>query len=225
MIPMTFQELALNPVFEFNQSDKIRMVDGDVLDGKKLREIFITTIFAKFLDSGCLTDNAITNKRVFVCYNPEERSGIDTAIFIPENPILAEKGSERFIAVAGKSSLNYVIQVKEYFDYNEFRGKIETPKEFNVQKFNVGKLMSYDEIILIYIRGFCELDIEQIRKDLEQHNLGKKKIYIIGMLYQENIKDNIKYMLLDINSGEGDFVDVGNCDFFQTFPIKIKDMR
>ena len=186
-VEMKTEDLAINPVFEFKEKDKIVLgPTNTVLDGKKLRELFVTTIFAKYLDSlEYLDDFEIKGKEILIGFT-EQDTGTDTAIFI-SNSILAKDGEKFFRAIAGKSSLNFFIQVKEYFSYEEFKAKIVYPKDFTIDKLNVSKLKSYSELILVYVRSFTRINFYDVKKDLEANGLGDKSIILIGTIASEEL--------------------------------------
>ena len=179
-IPMSDKDLAVNPVFEFKESDRIPVSPTSTVDGKRLRELFVTSIYAGYLD-GLSEYNGfkIKDRRLFIAY-PEQDSSVDSAIFITEMAPLVRDGNYLFRAIAGKSSLSLYIQVKEYYQYNDFQQAILYPKAFQVSNLGVAKLRSYTELILVYVRSFCTIDFSDIKKDLVRNGLAGKNIVLIG---------------------------------------------
>jgi hypothetical protein len=181
-IPMSEKDLAVNPVFEFKKSDRIPLTPTLTVDGKRLRELFVTAIYAGYLD-GLREYNGfkIKDQRVFIGY-PEQDTGVDTAIFVTEMAPLVQDGNYLFRAIAGKSTLSLYIQVKEYYQYSDFQQAIVYPKAFQIGNLGVAKLRSYTELILVYVRSFCTINFSDIKKDLARHGLEGKNIVLIGTM-------------------------------------------
>ena len=215
-VEMTEQELFANPVFEFKESDKIHLNrTSTLINGQRLRELFVTTIFAKYLDNLEYYDNhRVKDNMVFIGYT-ETDTGTDTAIFITKNALLVQDGNYFFRAIAGKSSLCLYIQVKEYYQYKDFQQKIIYPKSFDINNLNVDKLKSYDELILVYIRSFCNLNFNEIKKDLKKNGLSDKHIILIGT---EALGGEIprEYCFWDFKKDEVYTTPITPCNLFQT---------
>ena len=180
-IQMTPEDLAANPVLEFKEADKIKLIGSNIIvDGKKLRELFVTSIFAKYLDGlDSYEGFTIKGKNILLGYAEEDR-GTDAVIFVT-NDILVNEGNYSYRAIAGKSSLAFYVQVKEYYNFEDFRAKIVYPKDFNLNQLNVNKLKSYDELILIYVRSFSRVSYSELKTALVNNGLGDKNIILIGM--------------------------------------------
>ena len=179
-IPMSPKDLAVNPVFEFKQCDKIPLTPTTAINGKRLRELFVTTIYAGYLDGLNDYDGfKIRDQRILISY-PELDSGVDSAIFITPGAPLVKDGDHLFRAIAGKSSLAFYIQVKEYYHYNDFQQAIIYPKPFQVSNLSIAKLRSYTELILVYVRSFCTISFSDVKEDLARHGLANKNIVLIG---------------------------------------------
>jgi len=180
-IPMTAKDLSVNPVFEFKQSDRIPLGMSSEIDGKRLRELFVTLIYAGYLDR-LVEYNGFTirGKRMFIGYS-EDDTGVDTTIFITQNAPLISDGEYTFRAIAGRSSLAFYIQVKEYYEYDDFQKAILHPKDFRINNLGVARLRSYRDLILIYVRSFCSVSFNDVKADLARHGLAGKNIVLIGM--------------------------------------------
>jgi hypothetical protein len=178
-IAMTEKDLAANPVLEFKESDKIQISPTRKIDGKKLRELFVATIFVTYLDSlHSYDDFEIKGKNIFVGYT-EKDTGTDVVIFITDG--IKVNGPEgAYFAIDGNSTLTFHIQVKEYFSYEQFQSLITYPKDFDIKNLNVNKLKSYNELILIYVRTFTRIDFQKIKADLKTKELSKNHIILIG---------------------------------------------
>jgi hypothetical protein len=179
-VEMTAKDLSENPVFEFKQRDKIP-VRNRVIDGKRLRELYVTSVFASYLD-GLPAYNGfpITGRRMLIGY-PEQDTGIDTAIFVTEDAPIISDGSYAFRAIAGKSSLSFYIQTKEYYNFNDFQQSIVHPKPFEIRDLGIDKLRTYQDMILIYVRSFCTINFNEVKADLARHGLAGRHIVLIGM--------------------------------------------
>jgi hypothetical protein len=102
-IPLSHKDLAVSLVFEFKQSDRIPLTPTVAIDGKRLRELFVTMIYALYLDGlGEYDGFKVKGGRVFIGY-PEQDRSVDSAIFITHNAPLVRDGDHLFRAVAGKS--------------------------------------------------------------------------------------------------------------------------
>lgn len=179
-IALTYQDVTTNPCLEFKESDKIYLTPSKVIDGKKFREIFVTTIYALYIDSlEIFNGYKIKDSTIYVGYC-EKDTGIDTTIIITEKSLLFEDKGKLYWGIAGKSSRQVLIQVKEYFDYKEFKSSFIYPKKFDINRFNIDKLKSYDELILIYVRSFTIVDFDEIKKDLIKTGLSGKNIILVG---------------------------------------------
>jgi hypothetical protein len=180
-IKMTPEDLSANPALEFKESDNIKLIGTNTfIDGKKLRELFVAAIFAKYLDSLDRYEGfEIKGKHILLGYAEEDR-GTDAVIFIT-NDMLGNDNNYFYRAIAGKSSLAFYLQVKEYYNFEDFRAKIVYPKDFNLAHLNINKLKSYNESILIYVRSFSRVSYSELKSELLNNGLGDKNIILIGM--------------------------------------------
>jgi hypothetical protein len=218
-IPMTAKDLSLNPVFELKQSDRIPIGRRSHIDGKRLRELFVTMIYAGYLDR-LVEYKGLTIKgnRMLIAY-PEDDTGVDTAIFItPDAPLISD-GKYTFRAIEGKSSLAFYIQVKEYYQYNDFQKAILYPKVFRVSNLSVARLGSYADLILIYVRSFCTINFKEVKADLTRHGLAGKNIVIIGtesLSTDSSGKLTNEYILWDFKQDSVFTTPIPVCDLFHT---------
>jgi hypothetical protein len=209
-IPISNKEMFVNPVFELKASDRILIKDNLIINGQKLKELFITTIFAKYLDRLDSYDDFEIKGKMFTIGWDKFDNGIDTIIFITD-PLFFKHQGKWCQAIAELSSLMFFIQVKEYFDYSSFQATLNYPKAFNIKRLNISKLRSYQELILIYVRDFCELNYGQIEADLQYHGLEGKNIIVCG---QEYIVGTIpsNYVFFDFRKGDLFYTPIGSCD-------------
>lgn|GEM_PF-1129803 len=218
-IPMTAKDLSVNPVFEFKQSDRIPLNSSSDIDGKRLRELFVTMIYAGYLDRLVEYNGfKIRGKRMLIGY-PESDTGVDTAVFITQDAPLISDGKYSFRAIAGKSSLAFLIQVKEYFQYDDFQKAILHPKDFRISNLDVSRLRSYGDLILIYIRSFCAISFKDVKMDLARNGLSDRNIVLIGMeaLSADPPGELAKeYTLWDFKKDDVFTIPIPFCDLFQT---------
>src|ERR1035437_3208730 len=218
-IPMTAKDLSLNPVFEFKQRDRIPVRRSSCIDGKRLRELFVTTIYATCLDRLVEFNGfQIKGNRMLIAY-PEDDRGVDTAIFITQDAPLISDGKYTFRAIAGKSALAFYIQVKEYYQYDDFQKAILYPKAFRVGELGAERLGSYSGLVLIYIRSFCTINFKEVKADLARHDLAGMNIVIIGT---EALSTDFRaelprdYILWDFKQNSVFTTTIPVCDLFQT---------
>jgi hypothetical protein len=218
-IPMTAKDLSVNPVFEFKQSDRIPLGRSSDIDGKRLRELFVTLIYAGYLDRLAEYNGfTIRGKRMLIGY-AEDDTGIDTAIFITQDVPLISDGKYSFRAIAGKSSLAFYIQVKEYYQYNDFQKAILHPETFRISNLGVARLRAYGDLILIYVRSFCAVNFKDVKADLARHGLAGRNIVLIGMeaLSADPPGELPKeYILWDFKQDAVFTTPIPTCDLFQT---------
>lgn len=201
--------MFLNPVFELKASDRILIKNNLIINGQKLKELFITTIFAKYLDRLDSYNDFEIKGKMFIVGWDEFDNGIDTFISITD-PLFFQHQGKWCQAIAGLSSLMFFIQVKEYFDYNSFQATLNYHKAFDIQRLNINRLRSYEELILIYVRDFCELNYGQIEADLHYHGLESKNIIVCGQEYVEGIIP-INYVFFDFRKGDLFYTPIGYC--------------
>lgn len=140
----------------------------------------MTTIYAMYIDSlESFNGYKVKDSTIYVGYC-EVDTGVDTTIIITEKSLLFEDKGQLYWGIAGKSSCQILVQVKEYFDYNEFKSDFIFPKKFDINKFNVGKLKSYDSLILIFVRSFTAVDFDELKNDLVKAGLNGKDIILFS---------------------------------------------
>ncbi len=216
-VPMTAKDLAVNPVFEFKQRDRIPIGRDSEIDGKRIRELFVTLIYAGYLDRLLEYDGfKIRGSRMLIAY-PEDDTGVDTAIFITQDAPLISDGNYSFRAIAGKSTLSFYVQVKEYYEYDDLKKAIVHPEAFRISNLGVARLQSYRDLILIYVRSFCAVNFEDIKADLARHGLAGKNIVLIGMEALSAAGEFPQnYTLWDFKHSAVFATPIPRCDLFQT---------
>ena len=160
-------------IFDLNSQDEVPMPMYDiVINGQKLKELFITNIFAKALENL----EAYNGKIMFMTLPSEDR-GVDTGIFSvdPDGYYKDKQGN----IVITKESTRHIFQVKEYLNYRQFKKqKFTYAKPLEPDFFHIEKLKIYtEEIILIYIRDYRIFSTPELKKIFK--DLKNKKIYVL----------------------------------------------
>lgn len=200
-------------IFDLNSHDEVPMPMylNTVINGQKLKELFITNIFAKALESL----DAYKGKVMFMTL-PAKDEGADAGIFSvdPDGFHYDEKGN----IVMEKESVSHIFQVKEYLDYKEFKKNgFSYAKPLEPEFFHIEKLKTYDqEIILIYIRDgrtFSTPELREILKDLKG-----KLVYVISSFVSDlpqddgtimlRKKDHYNFLIIDVWSEKGRVIHV-----------------
>jgi hypothetical protein len=214
-VAVTPRELFNDPVFSFKESDKIIFRNGSSVNGKRLRELYVTSVFACLLDEKeTFDDFKIKGKTIRIAY-PLIDEGDDTFITVSNGEFgFLEKGKFA-LGIAGKSSLFYRIQTKEYFNFKDSLKDIQSPRAFRLSNLSPKRLLSYTDIILVYIRSFTEIIFADLYKELEAAALKDKRIILIGMTAGENIPT--VYTFWDLKKSEEYTAAIPICNFFHTF--------
>jgi hypothetical protein len=217
-IPVSEEFVRSNPIFELSEKDEIKFYGDHVINGKKLKEIYITTIFARLLDTSDYFRNwDIKNKICYIAYIEKENTDIDTYIFvIPKREI---RTGQKIYFPPG--TIVFSFQVKECVNYKDLYSKdILTPEEIRIDKFGVKRLKYYGNFILIYLRGFFQLDTEKIKEDLKKQQLEDKNIIFIGMPWNEKIPEKWVFNIWDAKEERIYPVSFEPCKLFKTFSMK-----
>lgn len=214
-VAVTSRELFNDPVFAFKEADQIQLREGTIMNGKRLRELFVTSAFACLLDEVETFDGFTTKGKTIRIAYPEVDEGDDTYITVADKEFrFFEKGKFK-LGIAGKSSLFFRIQTKEYFDFKESLKDIQHPKPFQLSRLSPKRLLSYTDIILVYIRSFTEIKFSDLYAELETAGLKEKRIILIGMVASENIPTVYTYW--DLKKSMEYTAAIPICNFFHTF--------
>ena len=205
--------ILTDAIFDLNSHDEVPMpmYPDTVINGQKLKELFITNIFARALEKL----EAYKGKVMFMTL-PAKDNGADAGIFSVDADGFHydEKGN----IVMEKESVSHIFQVKEYLDYKEFKkNKFTYAKPLEPEFFHVEKLKVYDqEIILIYIRDgrmFSTPELKEILKDLKG-----KLVYVLSSFVSDlpqgdgttlfHKKDHYNFLIIDVWSEKGRVIHV-----------------
>ena len=160
-------------IFGLNSHDEVPLpMYGSKINGQKLKELFITTIFAK-----AMQENGRYNGKAMFITLPIKDEGGDVGIFSVD-PDGYKIDKEGFIVMA-KETEAAIFQVKEYVDYEKLKSsRIIVNEPIDPKFFHIDKLKTYsEEVILIYIRDarvFNTLDLKEALKELKG-----KKVYVL----------------------------------------------
>jgi hypothetical protein len=212
------KDMLNNPVFEFKETDQIPLNPKAtvIIHGKQLRELFVTVIFACYLDTlSSFHDFHYKNDQVSLAF-PETDTGTDTVIIISKGSVFFEHNNKVAIGIGGKSALTIAIQVKEYFNFADLKEDILKPKPFDLNKLNTAKLKIYDDVILVYIRSFTLINFDELYKAVEDAGLSEKEIILIGT---EKKGDEIAthYTIWNLKNKTTEKVPAPTCHLLKTF--------
>jgi hypothetical protein len=223
-IPVSEAFLRNNPIFELTERDKIQFYKNHIINGKKLKEIYITTLFARIFDTlDYFRDLEIKGKKAYICYVEKSDSEVDTYIFIvPQKEI--RTGQKIYFP---HGTIGFPLQVKECVKYKDlFSKNILAPEEIRMDKFfDVKKIKYYGNFILIYLRGFFEIDMEKLKEDLKKHYLEDKNIFLIGMPWSEKISEKWTFNIWDIKEEKFYQVSFEPCNLFKSLPLKFHNLN
>lgn len=148
-------------IFDLKSTDKLRIANK-VINGQKIKELFITTIFLKRLETKRQKGDE------FFIVIPESETSCDTAIMIA--------GSESKPISETKLKLSqdhdaYLFQIKEYFDFERSREEgLLTIKDLDKEKISklVGK-WKYTENVLVFMRELLSYQSEDIKEFFDKN--------------------------------------------------------
>ena len=210
------KDLINNPVFDYKESDTIPISRKSTLNGKQLRELFVTVIFSCYLDGLAQFDNFnIKGNQIYLAF-PESDNGTDVVIVVTKDVVAFENDNKLAYGIGGKSALTLPIQVKEYFNFADLKESILKPKPFDLNKLTPSKLLSYEEIILVYIRSFTLINFKELFEAVKSAGLQDKRIILIGM-EKEGAAFATHYSLWDIKEESEHKTHIPLCNFLRTF--------
>ncbi|MCP6718760.1 MAG: hypothetical protein KJI71_00830 [Patescibacteria group bacterium] len=154
-IPVDAQVLT-DSIFKLNAHDQLT-VGGKQIDGQKVKELFITTIFLKYLE-----DKFPPGSLIFVVI-PEKESSCDTAIMVVKPGAKIDRLDEKQLRLPTEH-LPFLFQIKEYVDYkNLISGSLSPFRPIDVEKLQV-LVKDYEEIVLVYQRDFLDYKSEDLNE-------------------------------------------------------------
>lgn len=153
VIPIDAQILT-DSIFKLNAQDQLTVASKQI-DGQKVKELFITTIFLKYLESKFSLGSLI-----FVVL-PKKESSCDTAVMIVGPDAKINKLGNKQLKLPAEH-YPYLFQVKEYVDYTNLVGDSLSPfRPIDVEKLQM-LVKDYEEIVLVYQRDFLNYKSEDL---------------------------------------------------------------
>lgn len=161
-------KVLTDAIFDLNSHDVIPISPTKTINGQQLKELFITTLFLRLLES-----KLDAGSYIFLALS-RVVSSIDTAILVADREIPLIEIDEK-TARLPKLHTSFEFQVKEFVDYQKnVEEKILTPDPINIEKLT--KIAgNYKEIVLIYLRTFALMQSD----DVEDFFKKQPKCYII----------------------------------------------
>lgn len=160
-VEATAQSLT-EAIFNLTDHDQIDIA-GKTINGQKVKEIFITTIFLKYLETKFKEGD-----HVFLVI-PREETSSDTAIMIAPKDAPAKALNEKQIKLT-QNHFPYQFQVKEYFNFQRMQQEDLEIRDFTSDCLEKTlKNKKYSELILIYIRDLMNYKSEQIEEFFSNH--------------------------------------------------------
>lgn len=149
-------------IFDLNDHDQVIIGNGRKLSGQKIKELFITSIFLKRLE----TDFAAGDN--FFIAVPEIETGCDTAIFVVKSGIKLEAQNLVQLKLP-EDHYAFEFQVKEYVDFERLKtATILTPKNVDVEK--ISKMVAnYDQNVLVYMRDYMNYNSQEFKDFFKEH--------------------------------------------------------
>lgn len=148
-------------IFNLTDHDKIKIANK-IISGQKLKELFITTIFLKFLES------KFPKSSFFFIVLPENEGSIDTAVMVTKPENLPKEVNKTKLKLP-KEHYPYYFQVKEYVDFK----RLQSDDLLALQPIDVKKLNkitgTYDESVIIFMRDFMQYSSEDLKQFFAEH--------------------------------------------------------
>ena len=217
-IPFSTELVRNNPIFELGEKDEVKFYGEHVINGQKFKEIYITTIFAGFLNTlDSFRDWKIKGKRGCIAYVEKEDTEVDTYIFLSSR-LEARVGKKMYFS---PDTIKFSLQIKECVKSEDiYSENIIIHEELGIDRLNVQKLKYYDNFILIYLRGFFQFDTEKVREHFRKHHLEDKNIFFIFTSWSEKIPERWDFNIADINRDKYYVTSFEPCNLFKTLSLK-----
>lgn len=148
-------------IFDLKSTDKL-WVGNKLINGQKVKELFITTIFLKRLETKRQKGDD------FFLVIPEAETSCDTAIMVTSAKSRVISDTKLKLPEDHDA---YLFQIKEYFDFKRSReGGIMTIRDLDKDKISklVGK-GKYTENVLVFMREFLSYQSEDIKPFFEEN--------------------------------------------------------
>jgi len=161
VVPVS-SEIITNAIFGLNGHDSV-LINGKTLTGQQLKELFITTIFLKFLEGKFSLGTA------FFIVVPEEVSSCDTAIFVVEENGEGINALDTKRLKLPQKNLPFHFQVKEYVNFEELnKHTLEIPRQIDIKRIEKS-VEFYSENVLVFMRELFEYRSDDFKDFFEKH--------------------------------------------------------
>lgn len=161
-IPISPKDLT-DAVFGVSVQDKL-MLCGKAINGQRLIELFIASIYLKYLD-------AQNPEKILVVSIPHNEESYDVAVYITEKDGVTDLGDGK--CKLTKPFTAYYIQVKEEFDFRACQADYSALKEGIDVASLKNKASRYDELVLIFMRDYAQYRSSDTQAFLnENKNVG-----------------------------------------------------
>ncbi|KPJ55162.1 hypothetical protein AMJ47_01450 [Parcubacteria bacterium DG_72] len=159
-IPVNDQTLT-DSIFNLTGHDRVKIANK-IINGQKVKELFITTIFLKFLES------KFSKLSFFSVVLPENESSVDTAVMVTKPENLPKEVNKTQLKLP-KEHYPYYFQIKEYVDFK----RLQSDNLLACQPIDVTKLNKitgiYSENTLVFMRDFMQYSSDDLKKFFTNH--------------------------------------------------------
>lgn len=151
-------------IFNLTAKDKIKIY-GQTIGGLRLKELFISTIYLKYLI-------ATLEKEFLLIAFPFQEEYYDIAFFTVKEANYTVLDNKFHIPIG---STAHYIQIKENFDYEEYKkfNKLDEPKKFDFKKIKDTASKYNNVLILFFSRNYSLFESGNIKSFLNKNkNVG-----------------------------------------------------
>lgn len=183
--PVDNQTLT-DAIFNLTNHD-ILEINGKKINGQKVKELFVTTILLKRLET-----KFNKNQVVFIVI-PETETSCDTAIFVtkPDTKFRQLKGNQ--LKLDGSDHMEFHFQVKEFTDFKHLKSEgLLIPKEVVATDIAAVVRREYKEEVLIFLRDFFNYHSEDFKDFFKDH-----PNYILISMPDQIVRNGVEPITLD----------------------------
>lgn len=157
-------------IFGINAQDKIILANKEI-NGQKLKELFVVSIMLKQLET------RFTKGDYFFISIPEQENSCDVAVFVvKESDMVFITDTEKKQLTLPDKHLPFSFQVKEYFDYEEYKKGANKLREAKIERLDK-MVEGYEEIVLVFMRNYEVYKSEKFKEFF----LKNKGTYLISV--------------------------------------------
>ena len=183
-------------IFELTANDNINLY-GHRINGQKLKEIFITSIYLQYLDG----DNP---DKFIVLSLPREETSYDVAVYIAEEKAYENISGNKLRLKNNEGAIHYLIQIKEDFNFAE-RNSLELRK-IDVNSLEE-KTRKYEELVLVYIRKYMLLKSNDVKRYLDSNKN-------VGLIMSPSLEPKDIKLAEGLHKGKRIVLEKGKYNFF-----------